>query len=837
MTSINRRTALGGIAAGSVVSEELLAETARQAARRNSRQQTCCPKETPGFDEIQELREMFEEFQRNQPKKRATLAAFAAAYMDSLWEGETPTDHPYDVAGNILEFISSLTPLLQTGLGLGLAWINLRSRKRTGKWFTELTYAERRQLLNQGEEPEAGCTISWDRRYVAHTIVESLAMVTRLVTNSRNPARLHINGMWGPEAKKKSNLADDPLLDRPDYPEWDDESDEFDVVVIGSGAGGAVVASEVLKAGHRCLIIESGDWIHPTQYVQHGYEGGKEVVYPPKAEEVLRKAYMRSGLIPVGKLLDVMSPNELLESLASALNLEDDDPNAVIDTKKPALINMVQANVVGGGPYINNAIHLPIKEKVWNDWAAQLPDGKPLYAYSQLCKQMCAIEEKLGVSKVPTSECIGGDAHVFMQGVDAIKMESEPLPVSIADPEVKRGEAGASECCYEDERLDEPVPGSVCIGGGSDNWIDPHGRHIGGLHPYRTDKPNSYLMDIVKHCADSKTNCIAYKTRAVRFEVDVSPDGKKRDVTHLVIEDGHGARLKRRKVRAKKFVLAAGTFASTQVLMATPLLNRLHGLGTRLNGNVGSPLTAIFGKPVRDDRNDSVFPGIAQCVMVDEAKVKVPGSEMELPTPILENWFGLPGMVALSAGGWFGESAKVMNNFRNLAICGAVIPTANRDENKIDSQGRPNLDLSKDEFELYLRGLRLIGEIFLAAAKVREDTVELIFPTKAMMLNEDGTPLRVTDKGSLDKAIAYIGAKGRRVPFLNIITSHPQGGNSLGVVVDADTFKVKTTDNLYVADASIFPGPCKINPQLTLKALAHTAAEKLLEELAAQKNG
>ena len=67
--------------------------------------------------------------------------------------------------------------------------------------------------------------------------------------------------------------------------------------------------------------------------------------------------------------------------------------------------------------------------------------------------------------------------------------------------------------------------------------------------------------------------------------------------------------------------------------------------------------------------------------------------------------------------------------------------------------------------------------------------------------------------------------------FLTSITSHPQGGNPLGFVVNQDTFRVKTTDNLYVADASIFPAPCKINPQLTLKALAHCAADQLIADL------
>ena len=181
--TINRRKALGGIAVGSVLSDHVFGEPPWLAARRNSRQQTCCPGETLDLSVVEKLRDMFLEFQRDQPKKRAMLAAFAEAYMEKLWEGETPTDDPYAVADNMLEFVGSLSPLLQTLLGIGISWVNLRSKHFTGQWFTELPVAERRKLLNQGEESETYPLIRFEDRFIAHTIVENLAMVTRLVTN------------------------------------------------------------------------------------------------------------------------------------------------------------------------------------------------------------------------------------------------------------------------------------------------------------------------------------------------------------------------------------------------------------------------------------------------------------------------------------------------------------------------------------------------------------------------------------------------------------------------------------------------------------------------------
>jgi choline dehydrogenase-like flavoprotein len=65
-------------------------------------------------------------------------------------------------------------------------------------------------------------------------------------------------------------------------------------------------------------------------------------------------------------------------------------------------------------------------------------------------------------------------------------------------------------------------------------------------------------------------------------------------------------------------------------------------------------------------------------------------------------------------------------------------------------------------------------------------------------------------------------------------TGHPQGGNALSIdpsagVVDPNTFRVHGTDNLYLCDASVFPTPLGVNPQLTVMALAQIAAPKVAE--------
>jgi choline dehydrogenase-like flavoprotein len=66
---------------------------------------------------------------------------------------------------------------------------------------------------------------------------------------------------------------------------------------------------------------------------------------------------------------------------------------------------------------------------------------------------------------------------------------------------------------------------------------------------------------------------------------------------------------------------------------------------------------------------------------------------------------------------------------------------------------------------------------------------------------------------------------------VSVNTAHPQGGNCLSQnpgkgVVDSN-FNVHGVENLFVCDASVFPSPITVNPQLTVMALAHYAARRV----------
>ena len=67
-------------------------------------------------------------------------------------------------------------------------------------------------------------------------------------------------------------------------------------------------------------------------------------------------------------------------------------------------------------------------------------------------------------------------------------------------------------------------------------------------------------------------------------------------------------------------------------------------------------------------------------------------------------------------------------------------------------------------------------------------------------------------------------------------TAHPQGGNLMAsstspeydkAVVD-ETFRVKGYDNVFVADASLFPTGVDINPQWTIMAMSSLASKEVM---------
>lgn len=742
-------------------------------------------------------------------KKRDTLEAFIESQLWCLWNG-CPQERSADIADDLVHFLWHLPKIAHQAICLTLTSIELRSLRYARRAFAKLTVDERLQLLNQGEYRGVSRfpVIRWEEEYTFHTSVSSLALLVRLITHSREPARRRIGFSWSAVCQNPCNLTPLPA---PSYP---DLCATYDLCVIGSGAGGAVVAARAAEHGLRVLIVEEGEWISPDTLVQRVRgEHGEEIIWPARDDQGLLKLYQGHGIQLAGRLTD---PELDDRSLEQYLNDEGVRGTTLLGKLKNhsrprQTINILQARVVGGGPYINNAIHLPIEESVWNRW----PVRPPHVSYEDLQARMDQVMRDLGVNVEASIRYSGARTHAFVQGCEKAGIPSEPLPVAIAGP-----------AANEDPR-------QSCAVCGADNIVDPFGSHTDGLHALKENSPRSYFMRALDAGAQ-----VAYQLRAWKFQVDSGADGTY-EASSLIVEDLRGVRPHGRgrflPIRASAYVLSAGAGASTAILRRTARANQLcfNGLGSNYSANVVTPVYAVFDCPIVHG-HEMVEPGIAQCYYVRrvESSDSASSAASSCDEPALENWFHYPGSLAIALTGWFQDYANTMQRYNHISICGMVVPTKVRPENHIDPSGKVRLTIDRDEFELLLAGIRKIGRIFLAAA-TSDNGVTLQLPTKAILTDSQGDRVAIRTLECLDWALQQIRRRGPE--FLNLATAHPQGGNPLGSVVDPASFRVQTSDrgpieNLYVADASLFPAGCEVNPQLTIKTLATFAADVILSK-------
>ena len=722
-------------------------------------------------------------------KRFPTLVAIVNAQIDALWCGRQG-DSACEVAREVLVYAEHLPKRLQHGISVALLWLDVYSLKHSGHRLHKLSPQNLRKVLNQGESRRAKNDpplIQWTDDHLLHTAVSGLTMLGRLVIHSRQPAREFIQFGWSEACEDPTHLvsiAAPPLADL---------STHYDVCILGSGAGGATAATRLSSAGLKVLIVDVGDYVSPDALIQKiPQDDGSIRLAPPRSDQVLYRLYKDGAGQIAGGLSNVNSKLELVI------------PSMRKKIPPKQTVNVCQARVFGGGPYVNNAIHLPIPESAYESWAERQPANVP---YPQFAELMESIQRELGVNTTVTTTQISDRSLRFKEGCLALGEEVQPLPVAMRDD---------------------------CFGCGSDNSVDSFGDHVGGIHPYSPTGPNSFLVQAMHNPAPAD---VSYRTAARKLRIHRDDSGALKVQGVDVIRTEPCGHRRPTTVTADEFVVATGIGATTQLLsssLASSGLRNRH-LGKRLTANIGTAVYAMYDQPIWPSGSGNPEPGVTQCFLVDRRMIEQDGKMLE--EPALENWFHFPGTVALALTGWFTEFACVMRKFNHLSMSGIVVPTKVRCGNYVDACGEFHLEFDRDEFEMLLRGMRRIARIYFAAAKP-DDGVTLHLPTKSILMR-NGNPARIRCMEDFEWALCQIRKRGPA--FVNLLTTHPQGGSALGDVVDRTTFQVLTDsgeaiENLIVSDASLFPAGCEINPQLTVKALATLAAQQIVNRAAGKRS-
>lgn len=255
-------------------------------------------------------------------------------------------------------------------------------------------------------------------------------------------------------------------------------------------------------------------------------------------------------------------------------------------------------------------------------------------------------------------------------------------------------------------------------------------------------------------------------------------------------------------VRARRaLVVAAGAIHSSRLL----LRSRIGGgqVGRGFGANVASFMTAEFGSRV------NAFDALQL------------GDYFKPPHGagyVIESIFNPVMTQSLQMPGWFEDHERNMSRYAHMTCAGVLLGTG-RDNHvrrfaDLVTSSEFDLTLTRGELERLLAGLKQAGSLLLEAGaeRVMPATFHLVEITRPDQL------------GRLDEVV-------RDASDISLTTAHPQGGNAVsserrhGVV--GSKLAVHGFDNLYVCDASVFPTPVGVNPQLTVMAVARLAAERL----------
>jgi long-chain-alcohol oxidase len=249
--------------------------------------------------------------------------------------------------------------------------------------FTGMTTVQRERYLR------GWATSRWALRRKAFQALKRMATI--IYYTSRDPLgrpnpswpRLGYPGPLGPPPEVPKRI-------RPTEIGADTEI-ECDVVVVGSGAGGGVVAGELAAHGKDVVVLEKGGYYNEADFTQ--YEG-----------EMLSRLYEAGGL------------------------LTSDDLSFVI----------LQGSCLGGGTVVNYTTSFHTPESVRLQWAHE--HGLPHFATAEFTQSLDAVARRLGVS-TDHNRPSARDA-ALLHGLDALHWHHAPLPRNV------RGCSEGDDCGY-----------------------------------------------------------------------------------------------------------------------------------------------------------------------------------------------------------------------------------------------------------------------------------------------------------------------------------------------------------------------------------------------------
>jgi choline dehydrogenase-like flavoprotein len=487
---------------------------------------------------------------------------------------------------------------------------------------------------------------------------------------------------------------------------------ECGAVVVGSGAGGATMASELADAGIDVTLVEEGGY-HPTESF------GTDVV------EALGALYRSGG-------------------------------TQTIVGRTP--IAFLEGRCVGGSTTVNGGMCWQTPSDVLERWSRV--ERLTAIAPHEMERHFEKAEQQLSVGPQEASS-IGADAALLRQGAEALDWD---LATS------QRNQlycAGCDNCfcgCPTGAKRSMLVTSvrRALVGGA---------RLVAGCRVDRITRSGGAVSGVEGHF--------------------VRPDGSR------------GGKL---TVRAPVVVIACGAI-QTPALLARSRLHTPSGmLGRNLTIHPGAALLAIFDHEVRG------WEGVHQAYQVTQfIRDGILVSASTLP----------PALVASSLPQSGTALHAIMRDYNRMVVAGCLVEDRGVGRVRMIPGVGPvaHYELGAVDAARVVHGLSKAAEVMLAAGAPR-----VILPIA-------GAPAPIETERALRFLSEPISARALR-PF----TVHAMGtarmSERTGEGVVSSFGEVHGTPGIFVADASILPGPVGVNPMETIIALALRNSERLIGERA-----
>jgi len=482
---------------------------------------------------------------------------------------------------------------------------------------------------------------------------------------------------------------------------------EADVVIVGTGPGGASAGRVLAEAGQRVIFLEEG---------------------PPKSHFRPNQAHtMRHHMQERGMIIAHGS----------------------------AALSIAAGRGVGGGTLINSALSFQPADSVLDDWADVLND--PNWGAHALTSVYDEMAKMIGVSE--TKPWFAGENNrLIARGIEALGLDGGLAPRSTPR----------------------------CVGCGICNFGCPTGGKASmnlTLLPRAVDK--GALIQ-----ADTKiTEVLIENGRAVGV----------RGYSRNPLTDEIGGLV---TVRAPRVVLSCGAIGTPRLLWHTGIAEQMGPVGKGLHVHPGS---AVFGLC---EQEINLWRGATQGAFFHHPDL--PG--------VLPHGFSAPPEVCLMAMDMVGERLEEgMKLLPHLA--GMVVMVSDKGEGEVranpDGRAKVTYEFAVEDIARIKLGMRETARVLMAGG-----AKEVFVPVHGVGRHDSPESL-------------YEALLPTDITDFTLYASHPMSTCRMGT--DAATSVVKPSgethgvDNLFIADASVFPTSLGVNPQLTTMVVGTEIGRRMVQ--------